>query len=142
MIRPATLDDLPALLAMGERFATAANLASHVGYDADSMALTFRHMIESPDALLLITDALDGAVGGLIYPHPFNHSQRVGQELFWWSEGREGLSLFEAVEAEARRLGAVFWTMITLDAIKPEATGRLYERRGYRRLETSYIKGL
>lgn len=106
------------------------------------MELTFRHMIESDDALLLVTEALDGAVGGLIYPHPFNHAQRVGQELFWWSEGREGLALFDAMEAEARKLGACFWTMITLDTIKPAATGRLYERRGYRRLEQSYIKEL
>lgn len=140
MIRPATLDDIPALLDMGHRFAAKARLVDHVGYDPESLERTLAHLIESDTGVVVIGE--HGAAGGMVHPHPFNHAITVGQELFWWSEGGEGLALFDALEAAAREAGAVYWTMITLEAIRPQATGKLYERRGYRPLEHSYIKRL
>jgi len=140
MIRNATLSDIPRLLDMGDRFADRARLADHVGWDRESGEKTFRYLIESPDGVLVISD--DGAAGGLAHPHPFNLSMRVGQEMFWWSEGKGGLALLTALEDEARSIGVLYWTMITLEAIRPQATGKLYQRRGYTPLEHSYIKRL
>lgn len=140
MIREAVLSDIPALLGMGERFAAKAQLDRHVGYDPASVEATLAHLITHADGICLISD--DGAAGGLCHPHPFNHAVKVGQELFWWSEGREGAALFDALENAARDRGAQHWTMITLEALRPKAIGKLYQRRGYVPLEHSYIKGL
>lgn len=138
MIRAAGHEDIPAMLDMGERFAAKAALP--FGFCRDSVGETLRHLIDSPLGLCFV--AADGAAGGLCHPHPYNHSVMVGQELFWWSEGRGGAALFDALEQGAKALGCKFWSMITLEAIRPKVIGRLYEARGYAPLEHSYIKGL
>jgi GNAT superfamily N-acetyltransferase len=136
MIRKATLADIPALLDMGARFSERANLAGHVGYDPESMGATFAALIEGGHPVF-VSDT--GAIGATSTPHPFNHAHIVAQELFWWSEGRDGLALLEALEGYcAEHCHSLI--MITLEAIRPEATGRLYQRRGFAPLEHSYVK--
>lgn len=137
MIRPAALDDIPALLAMGERFADKAKLTDHVGYDPDSMAATFAALIEAPEHIVLISET--GAIGGTSCAHPFNHSHRIAQELFWWSEGREGLRLLTAFEEWARETCQSV-AMIALEAVEPERVGRIYEKQGYAPLERGFVK--
>lgn len=137
MIRSATVSDIPRLLAMGERFAAKARLSDHVGYDPASMAETFRLMIENDGFCLFVGES--GALGGMVAPHPFNHAQMIADELFWWSEGREGLRLLQAYEDWARGFGAVI-RMTTLEAVEPERVGRLFERRGYQPLERAFVK--
>ena len=137
MIRQATSADVPRLLAMGQRFADKAKLTEHVGYDPVSMATTFEAMIAGEGHVILIGE--NGAIGGLSGPHPFNHAHIIAQELFWWSEGREGLRLLAAFEEwAAARCHSL--RMITLEAVEPERTGRLYQRRGYAPLEHGYIR--
>ena len=137
MIREATVSDIPALLAMGEKFAARADLAAHVGYDPESMEKTFAAMIEGEQFCVFIGDS--GAIGGIIGPHPFNHAQPIADEFFWWSEGREGLRLLEAYENWARERGAVI-RMTALEAVEPERMKRFYERRGYQPLERAYVR--
>lgn len=137
MIRAATVDDIPGLLDMGAKFAERADLATHVGYDAESMAATFAAMIERDEFCLFIGGC--GAIGGMVAPHPFNHAQPIADELFWWSEGREGLRLLEAYEEWAASHGAVI-RMTALEAVEPDRMGRFYERRGYRPLERAYVR--
>lgn len=139
MIREASVSDVPALLEMGNRFSDKARLIEHVGYDPASMDLTFRFLIEQPEHVVFI--GASGAIGGMRAPHPFNHSHWIAQELFWWSEGREGLRLLDAFEAWAAEKCATV-RMICLEAVNPERMGRLYRRRGYEPLEHGYIKGL
>lgn len=136
MIRPATLSDIPRLLEMGRKFAEKARLQDHVGYDPHSMAQTFEAMIAAGHPLFI---GERGAIGAVSTHHPFNHEHIHAQELFWWSEGREGLALLRALEAYcAEHCHSL--QMITLEAVEPERTGRLYERLGYAPLEHSYVK--
>lgn len=136
MIRPATVKDIPALLEMGRKFADKAQLKNHVGYDPHSMVQTFEALITNGHPLFI---GEHGAIGATQIAHPFNHEHIHAQELFWWSEGREGLALLRALEAHcAEHCHSL--AMITLEAIEPERTGRLYERLGYAPLEHSYVK--
>ena len=136
MIRAATLADIPRLLEMGRKFADRAKLVDHVGYDPHSMVQTFEAMISGGHPVFI---GERGAIGATQTPHPFNHEHIAAQELFWWSEGREGLALLRALEAHcAEHCHSLL--MITLEAVEPERTGRLYERLGYRPLEHSFIK--
>ncbi len=138
MIRDAAQGDIARIVSMGERMAARAQLA--VGYDPASVALTLSHLIESPDGILLVSDA--GMIGGMVYPHPFNHAVKVGQEFFWYSEGKCGPALLAAAEAKAGELGASHWTMLAQETMRPEAVGKYYSRHGYQPLERSYIKEL
>lgn len=137
MIREATPGDIPRLLEYGARFADRAKLCDHVGYCPDDMETTFRIMIEAPEHVIFVGDA--GAIGGMSGPHPFNYDHTIAQEVFWWSEGREGLKLFRHFREWARERCHSL-RMITLDAVEPERTGRLYEKLGLSPLEHSYIE--
>lgn len=135
MIRKATLEDIPRLLEMGAKFAERAKLNDHVGYDPDSMAKTFAAMIEGENFCLFIGE--NGAIGGIVAPHPFNYSRRIADEIFWWSEGREGLKLLEAYEEWA---GDAVTRMTALEAVEPDRMKRFYERRGYVALERAFVR--
>lgn len=135
MIREATVEDIPRLLEMGEKFAARARLEEHVGYDPASMEKTFRALIENEAFCLFVGER--GAIGGVKAPHPFNHARTIAEEQFWWSEGREGLRLLAKFEEWA---GESVIVMKTLEAVEPERTGRLFERRGYTPLERSFVK--
>lgn len=138
MIRDAVRGDIERIVDMGERMAAKAVLA--VGYDRASVAVTLSQLIENPDGILLVSDS--GMIGGLCYPHPFNHAVKIGQEFFWYSEGKDGPELLAAAETKARQLGASHWTMLAQETMRPEAVGRYYSRHGYAPLERSYIKEL
>ncbi len=135
MIRPATHDDIPRLLEMGAKFAEKARLNDHVGYDPDSMAKTFAAMIDGDAYCLFIGES--GAIGGARAPHPFNYAQTITDELFWWSEGREGLRLLAEYEKWAQ--GSVI-RMTALEEVDPERVERLLTAKGYKRLERSFVK--
>lgn len=135
MIRPATEADIPRLLEWGQRFADKAGLADHVGYEPADMENTFRAMLNGH--LILVGE--NGAIGAMAGPHPFNYAHICAQEVFWWSEGREGLKLLEALEQWARS-NCHSLRMITLEAVEPDRTARIYERKGFVPLERGYIK--
>lgn len=139
MIRPATLADIPQLKEWGQRFADKANLTAHVGYCPESMAATFQHMIEQDNYTILVGE--NGAIGGGYSPHPFNFAHKFAQEVFWWSEGREGLRLLQAFEDWARE-HCDSLTMITLESVNPERMAKFYRNRGFRPTEHSFLKVL
>jgi hypothetical protein len=124
------------MVEMGRKFAERSLV--HVGFCADSVARLLEGLIA--DGICLVSDG--GMIGGLVFAHPFNNAHLAAQELFWWSEGREGLLLLSAFESACMERGAASITMITLDAVEPEKTGRIYQRRGYVPLERSFVKVL
>ena len=136
MIRRAAISDLPQLMEMGKRFAERARLADHVGYNPSDMLATFKALIWGDHPVFI---GERGAIGATVTKHPFNSAHIAAQELFWWSEGREGLALLKALTAHCSE-HAHSLVMITLEAVEPERTGRLYERLGFKPLEHSYIQ--
>lgn len=140
MIRPAEVSDIPAILRMGKDFADEAGVTAQVGWEDESVEALFNHLIQSPDGVLLVGDR--GMIGGLVITHAFNSKARVFQELFWRSEGFEGVSLLKAAEEAARARGANRSLMFSTQNMRPEQTGRLYERLGYERGETIYTKAI
>lgn len=136
MIRPATVSDIPRLLEMAASFADKSGVDDSVGYVADDMEMAFRALLAGGHPIF-IGEA--GAIGATSLPHPFNNAHIAAQELFWWSEGREGLKLLDALESYCDE-HCHSLRMNSLEAIRPEATGRIYLRRGYVPLEHSYLK--
>lgn len=137
-MRDATHGDIEHIVTLGARMAEKAKLAT--GYDPDSVRATLAHLIDNDDGILIVSET--GMIGGMCYPHPFNHAAKIGQEFFWYSEGNDGPDLLCMAEQRARECGASHWTMLAQETMRPKVVGRYYERQGYSPLERSYIKEL
>lgn len=149
MIRLATSDDIARIVKMGECFHAEAGWADISEFDVESCTATITNMIEQDAGIVVVVEnegRLVGMAGGVISPIYFNYAHQTGQELFFWlepsSRSGDGRSLLKALEDEARAKGCKSWVMIALDKIRPEATGMLYKRNGYRPSEHSWIKRL
>lgn len=133
MVRPATLDDIPALLAMGKAFHAAAILPC--AFDLNAMGAVLQAMIEADSAAVLMTDS--GVIGGAINPAYCDPTWLYAVELFWWAQG-DGLKLLRAFERWAQNAGAKEIRMTSL-ATLPRAD-RLLRCVGYAPAEVSYSK--
>ena len=138
-VREAMVDDLPEILRMGRLFAEGCGI--DVEFDEISAEATALALMEDDNGCLYIDRG--GMLGGIVYPHYFNHGKTIAQELFWWCDPEArgtgvGRELFQAFEAWAQVRGATHISMIALASQKP--VGRLYERRGYRAMESTYVR--
>lgn len=132
---------------MGQRFFDASGYSDITVYDRDSMRVTFDGLIASPSAVVMIAEKQKpvGMAAALIYPWYFNAHHTTAQELFWWLDPEHrgiGTKLFDALMAGVKAKGAQSLSMIALDRLHPEKVGGIYERRGFRPSERSWIKKL
>ena len=86
-------------------------------------------------------------VAGVLSPVYFNHAHKSGEELFWWVDPERasqgiGIRLLIALEDEAKTRGAQSFQMKSIARLNGDRMGRLYERRGYRASEHTFIKRL
>lgn len=141
-IRPATEEDLDAVVALG--------LAFHAGspyrdlFDADParLRLSAAEMVEKGVIFVAEQDgALVGMLGGVM-AHHFVSGEPFAAELCWWvlpeARGRSGLRLETAFLAWAREHGATFVTM----SAPTDRAARLFERLGYALMERAYYRRL
>lgn len=143
------LSDIPEIARLGEHFHAAAGWSDIFAYSVDDCAASLEAFMASESFICLVADE-DGIVGmaaGIVAPVYFNHGHQSGEELFWWvdpaSAGQgTGVRLLVALEDEAKRRGCVSWQMKSIDRLNGERMGKLYERRGYRASEHSFIKRL
>lgn len=135
MIRPATFEDIPAMVGHARKFFAdlpiafshdrfEAFLAEHIGGDEFGFFVSER-----------------GSAGVLVTPH-FASSDVVGSELWVWSEDRQGLAFIKAMEGFCRNRGATLIGVTAQCEIRGETVARLYERQGYQRQEIFLRKEL
>lgn len=143
-IRDAKIDDFPDLYRMAIAFAAAAELPK---VDPDTFYRSVEMLIGDGILKVAINSAICGGAGALVFPHFWNESEIVAQELFWWVDesarkSSAAIRLLSEMEQAAREKGAASLIMLTLDKLNPEALGRLYIRRGYKPQERAFIKEL
>jgi GNAT superfamily N-acetyltransferase len=127
MIRRATAEDIPRIVAMGRRHHGMS--AKNVAYDGDSMAATVASLIAAPGGECLVSSY--GSIAGVITPQFFNAQTVVALEVWWHSFDGTGLVLLDALEAWAREGGAVELCITTLEAHRPKGATRVLTRRGF-----------
>ncbi len=143
VVRPATFSDIPQMLEMGRRFYEASGYSDVTEFDPESLRVTYEALITSESAVVLVAEGAMAAA--LIYPFYFNASHKTAQEMFWWVDPDKrgiGTKLFDALMAGVKAKGAQSLSMIALERLTPEKVGGIYERRGFRPSERSYIKKL
>ena len=106
---------------------------------------TWRSLIEANIGVIFLLESSRNIVGGLgaiKCPDP-NNGEMIASELFWFVEKEyrgSGLKLLKAFEAWAQEQGIKKILMVHLSELMPGKLKKLYERMGYKELETHYIK--
>jgi GNAT superfamily N-acetyltransferase len=145
MIRPATHEDIPRLVAMGEQFIADSEYWRFVACDPERMGITCAWLINNETNALLVdadNERIAGMIGLVTYTHPVSGAM-VATELFWWvdpeaRDGRRGLRLLRAAEAWAKAAGAACIQMVA----PSERIEQLYARLRYSRVEVTYQRSL
>jgi len=142
-IRPAMLSDVPHLVAMGR--AQLAEIYGDVLPENPAQLETLGvHLLTAPNCTVLVAGkdgALVGMMGLVAHVHHLSGVPTVG-EVMWWMDPTArgaGLALLRHAEAWARDHGA---RAIQMAAPVGSRAGLLYERRGYRAVETTYYRPL
>jgi GNAT superfamily N-acetyltransferase len=144
-IRPATEADLPRIVALGRAFYRDA-WEPEFRWSEPSIMVLLKNMLSS--GILFVSEQdgeVQGMIGGFLAPFPYVQEIIIGQELFWWvdpSARGHGLDLLDTFETEARARGAWIVAMSLMEQMRGDVLSRLYERRGYRLLERSFMKVL
>jgi GNAT superfamily N-acetyltransferase len=142
MIRHASLEDVPALVAMGGEFIASSSYCGRLGDSPEARAALMCRLVEDEAGLLLVLDhdGPRGMLGMVLYPHPLS-GETIAGELFWWVDPAHrghGVALLREAEAWAREHGAVKVQMIAPN----DRVARLYQARGYAPLEQVLQKEL
>lgn len=148
MIRPATPDDLPEIARLGRKFFNQAGWSDVLEYDEADCEASLRAFVDTGLAIVLVADfgGIVGMCAGIVSPVYFKRDHLSGEELFWWVSDKApqstGLKLLVELENAARERGCTTWQMKSLARLNGDRMGKLYERRGYRASENSFIKRL
>jgi hypothetical protein len=148
MIRPATHDDIPALVGMLIAFQEEAGCYGYVEPCRDSIAKTVSWMIENPgSAAIWVDDKGDLAALAAITLNPLwcNHSHKQAQEMWWYVKpahrgGFTALRFRRLFDAKAKEWGA---NSISLASSKMKGSERLddfYRKDGFAQAETFFVK--
>jgi GNAT superfamily N-acetyltransferase len=127
---------------MGLRFIRDTGYCRHIGGDPAVVAKFLDGLIDGGGPIFVSERAgiVVGMLGLLIFTHPFS-GEKVASELFWWVEPDsrgDGLELMRRAENEARARGAQRMQMIAPN----EAVARIYRRKGYEYVESTYQRKL
>lgn len=144
MIRPAIHSDAEKLIGMGRRFFEASGYEDITTFRPEVFAATLDHVFTNGVLLVADDNGPVGMAAALVYPFYFS-GDMTAQELLWWvDEEHRGIGghLLDGLIAAVKAKGAQSLSMISLDKLNPEKVGKMYEKRGFRRSEHSYIKKL
>jgi hypothetical protein len=142
IVRPATTDDIPWLLAelaaFDRFFGSSRSLFPSIEYAEGVLTGVMT------DHLFLVAESPHGPAGfiaGTITPHGLNPAIVVLAELFWWVApehrgSRAALLLLNAYVAAGK--ARAHWITMTIEAESPIGPHMLY-RRGFRFKEASYL---
>lgn len=146
-IRPATREDIPAIVEMGRRFYAAS------GYEAIAPAsnpsIAGLAILTMEQGVMLVVEG-DGELIGMaslfLEPFTFNPSVTIATELAWWIEpahrgGMLAVRMMASIEEACRAREVTAIRMATLANSPPQASA-LYERLGYQHSDSHYMRML
>lgn len=144
-IRPATLDDVPAVVAMSERFYATTSYAQWAAFDPVTVESLAANLADNHVMLLAEADGVAcGMVGLFVAPFMFNADKLAAYEVVWWvnpeAQGRgAGKALLAAIEPACKARGVDSIQMVHLASSPPQAA-EIYARMGYAHTESSWTK--
>lgn len=147
-IRHAEARDFEALLDMGREFFEQSGNGAFTTFDEASFTATIMSLMGGAGALLVAesADRVVGMAASVVFPFYANMNTKIGQEIFWFCkpDHRNGLgeALLDELEADAGRKGAHVFMSAAISGLRDGAIARVYQRRGYRPSENTFIRRL
>jgi GNAT superfamily N-acetyltransferase len=141
LIRAATVADIPRLVAMG-RQQIAATYGDAILDNPAQVAATVTALVTEPTGAVFVAERADGVVGMIGLAATTSHctGAATAAEIMWWvdpaARGHVGPALLTRAERWAAETGAAVIQMVA--PARHPLVGRLYERRGYQAMETTY----
>lgn len=143
-IRYVQSSELPLLFSMAENFWAEGKLPGQ--FKPEVFIRTWTTLMENNIGRILgyfKEDRIAGALGFILSPDP-NDGEMVATEMFWFvlpsDRGGTGLKLLHFYERLAKAAGAKRTIMAHLQGLNDEKLKHLFARRGYRPIETHYLK--
>lgn len=141
-IRPATLDDLPAIMAELKQFAKFYGTKKSLYKDDEQTSLVISGFIR--DHVFFVAtdnDELVGFISGMLLPHMYNPDIATLVETFWWvkeshRQSKAGLKLLNAFVQYGRE--HVDWIICTIEDESPINEKSFY-KRGFKLKEKSFV---
>lgn len=134
---------LPELARYGAQFFAEGKLPGR--FVPDVFVATWTKLITARLGIVIALESGDellGGLGAMAYPDP-NDGALIATELFWYiRQGHRGggFHLLNTFEAWARRNGCKRIAMVHLTTLMPAVLERVYTARGYRHVESHYMK--
>lgn len=149
-IRRAEPNDLPDIIDMGREFFEQSGNAEFTTFDEVSFTTTVIALMSGLSGGILLVAEMGGKCVGMAscvaFPFYANMATRISQEIFWFvkPDCRNGIgaTLLDELENEALKEGAQVFLTAALSGLRDKAIGRVYERRGYKPAEVSFVKRL
>ncbi len=143
--RPAVIADGPRVVQMGLTFHASSPYAAVFVVDPGAVSRLVEMLLTHADATILVAERdgeLVGMIGLMAYAHLMSGA-RIASELAWWVDPQArgssvAVRLLQHAEAWAVAHGATALHMIAPD----DRVAKLYERRGFQRVEIAYQKSL
>lgn len=148
-VRLAEPRDIPILIKFIRKFVSSSPYKT-MKFDSERLRVFFKNIIEgvNPTGIVLVALKDGNPIGCIVgaYAEPVFSSDKVSTELGWWIEPeyrktKASLYVFDAYEDWARRVGCSYVQSAYLPGISP-SLDRFYQRRGYRQVESSFLKTL
>ena len=144
IIRRATRDDLPGLVALAQREHAASQFA-HQPIDLEHVQASFLGVIHGLAGAVFVSEQgseLRGLIAGIVQPGLFNRRQ-TAYELLWFAEDGSGLRLLAALRDWACRMRAVQLVVHDYAGIAdPTRFTKVMARRGFGVMGTAYVSAL
>lgn len=141
MIRNATPDDIPAIVSLGEAMHAESRYRDPLPWCAPKVTGLLDWLLANDDGLVLVAEAGDRIIGGflgMVEDHWCSRARVATDFALYVHPGWRGSSaaarLLGAYGAWARERGAVLVQAGITTGVHVEATSRLYERLGFRRV--------
>ena len=141
MIRIATIEDVPAILALGRRLHVESPRFSRLAFVEEKARNFIEYLIESPKGWVVVAEKDGQVIGGMaaiLFEEWFStDSVATDVSLFVAPEHRGSLTasrLIAAFRGWAESAGAAYAVAGASTGIHPEAVGDLYERLGAKRV--------
>jgi len=141
IIRHASAEDRFAVVALLRDSHAAAGFT--FPFQADRAEALFKHHVASDQTCCLVLGSpAKGVLMAAAFDHPFGAGLVAKETLFFIApeaRGRGALRMLDAYEAWAKAQGC---DLVGMASLATNDVSRLYERRGYRAVETHFLKTL
>jgi RimJ/RimL family protein N-acetyltransferase len=147
-VRVAGLEDMPEIIEMSRQFYLDSDYPANI-FDPERVEETLLSLDGTPHVIILALDGDRpcGMLIGVLAQLSFSRLT-VATELAWYLEPefrrtRKAFDLLNAYEHWAKNVvNADCIQMVALSALNPEKLQKLYERRGYQKMEETYVQWL